>query len=295
MPNYDLSSIGALAAASELAHTRADQEPSQDSYNAAWLHGYADALADAARQLEPRQELIDAVIGYMGKQYDSAELYAVLHDTLTMSDGEILSLGFDLPQCRGPDLGADKTQREDHEPSPEGDGCHITDRFTVSKTTFVLGRQEDGETVQYIVRQYETDAPGVYLDESRHDTLSAAQRDYCVRIEKAVTAHCERTGEEPLLPLRCMAVTPTGQLVNLWRGIHGYRGSDWSRSDAPELNRRSADLINQRMGVTKAQAEAMLCGSMFGWDSKLADPHMYDEQGKPIKKEPKKGKNSHER
>ncbi len=31
MPNYDLSSIGALAAASELARTRADQEPSQDS------------------------------------------------------------------------------------------------------------------------------------------------------------------------------------------------------------------------------------------------------------------------
>jgi len=52
MPNYNLSSIGALTAASELAHIRADQEPSQDSYNAAWLHGYASALADAAKQLE---------------------------------------------------------------------------------------------------------------------------------------------------------------------------------------------------------------------------------------------------
>lgn len=113
MPDYDLSSIGALTAASELAHTRADQEPSQDSYNAAWLHGYADALADAARQLEPQQELIDALIGYMGQQHDSAELYTVLHDTLTMSDEEILSLGFDLPQCAEPkpEIHDYKTQR----------------------------------------------------------------------------------------------------------------------------------------------------------------------------------------
>ena len=45
MPNYDLSSIGAVSASAELAHIRANQEPNQDSYNAAWLHGYADALA----------------------------------------------------------------------------------------------------------------------------------------------------------------------------------------------------------------------------------------------------------
>ena len=105
MPNYDLSSIGAVSAAAELAHIRANQEPSQDSYNAAWLHGYADALADAAKQLEPQQELIEAIIGYMGQQHDSAELYAVLHGALVMSDQEIQSLGFDLPQCGSPSLG----------------------------------------------------------------------------------------------------------------------------------------------------------------------------------------------
>jgi len=52
--------------------------------------------------LEPQQELIDAITGYMGQQYDSAELYTVLHDTLAMSDEEITSLGFDLPQCAEP-------------------------------------------------------------------------------------------------------------------------------------------------------------------------------------------------
>ena len=54
---YDLSSIGAIAASAELARARANQEPSQGSYNAGWLHGYADALADAAKQLEPQQQL----------------------------------------------------------------------------------------------------------------------------------------------------------------------------------------------------------------------------------------------
>lgn len=93
MPAYDLSSIGAVAASAELARIRASLEPNQDSYNAAWLHGYADAL-------EPQQERMDAIIGYMGEQHDSAELYDILHEALAMSDRDILSLGFDLPQCR---------------------------------------------------------------------------------------------------------------------------------------------------------------------------------------------------
>lgn len=49
---YDLSSPEAISASAKLARARVDQEPSQDSYNAAWLHGYADALAGAARQLD---------------------------------------------------------------------------------------------------------------------------------------------------------------------------------------------------------------------------------------------------
>ena len=102
MPNYDLSNPGAISAAAELACARATQEPDQDSYNAAWLHGYASALANVADALETRQELVDAIIGFMGEQYPSAELYGILHDTLAMSDQEICALGFDLPQCREP-------------------------------------------------------------------------------------------------------------------------------------------------------------------------------------------------
>ena len=100
MPAYDLSSIGAVSASAEMARIRANLEVNQDSYNAAWLHGYASALANVADALEARQELVDAIIGFMGEQYPSAELYGILHDTLAMSNQDILSLGFDLPQCR---------------------------------------------------------------------------------------------------------------------------------------------------------------------------------------------------
>lgn len=98
MPQYDLSTIGTVSAAAELARVRANQEPSQDSYNAAWLHGYAQALAEAAEQLQPQQELLDTVIGYIGQRQDSAELCAVLHDRLGMSGEELQSLGLALPQ-----------------------------------------------------------------------------------------------------------------------------------------------------------------------------------------------------
>ena len=52
MPKYDLSTPSAIFASAKLARKQADQEPNQSGYNAAWLHGYADALIDAAKQLE---------------------------------------------------------------------------------------------------------------------------------------------------------------------------------------------------------------------------------------------------
>lgn len=49
---YNLSTPAAITEAAKEAKTRANMEPSQGSYNAAWLHGYASALADVARQME---------------------------------------------------------------------------------------------------------------------------------------------------------------------------------------------------------------------------------------------------
>lgn len=55
-PQYDLSSAVSVFVSAGLARERA-QEPDQSSYNAAWLHGYAKALTDAAEQMGPPQHL----------------------------------------------------------------------------------------------------------------------------------------------------------------------------------------------------------------------------------------------
>ena len=43
------------------------------------------------------------------------------------------------------------------------------------------------------------------------------------------------------------------------------------------------DKFNEKLGVTKAQEQAMLAGSMIRWDSIAAKPKSYDENGKAIK------------
>jgi hypothetical protein len=50
------------------------------------------------------------------------------------------------------------------------------------------------------------------------------------------------------------------------RGVAGYELTD------PRLD---VDAFNAMGGITAAQVEAMLCGSMFGWDTAAADPDNY--------------------
>ena len=52
-------------------------------------------------------------------------------------------------------------------------------------------------------------------------------------------------------------------LIAIKRGEQGFH---------PIHSRLSADQLNELNSVTPAQREAMLCGSMFGWHLKGADP-----------------------
>ena len=83
------------------------------------------------------------------------------------------------------------------------------------------------------------------------------------------------------LPEACLTLMPSGgKLIYIERGQSGYHTSNWDTGD-PAKNRRIADDYNEKLGVTKAQVEAMLGGSMFGWDVAAADPKRYQNPPPP--------------
>ena len=85
------------------------------------------------------------------------------------------------------------------------------------------------------------------------------------------------------LPDKCYNVLPSGdEIIIIKKGESGYYHTDkygHDRSDAQAI----VDECNESGGVSKAQAAAMLAGSMFGWEVPAADPQNYDDQGKPIR------------
>jgi len=77
------------------------------------------------------------------------------------------------------------------------------------------------------------------------------------------------------LPERCYAtLASTGELIRIERGEPGY----YPEPEYTEF--ATAEMLNDALGVSKAEAEAMFTGSMFGWHVPGADPAMYDENGK---------------
>jgi hypothetical protein len=70
------------------------------------------------------------------------------------------------------------------------------------------------------------------------------------------------------LPETCAARLPMNDSpILLKRGVMGY----WP-APRPDMD---VDAFNARYGITPAQVEAMLAGSMFGWDCPAADPDTY--------------------
>ena len=85
------------------------------------------------------------------------------------------------------------------------------------------------------------------------------------------------------LPEVCFSILPsTGDVIIIKHGESGYYRCEYSTEDKA-FNREFANDRNANLGVSKAQVDAMLAGSMYGWDVPAADPKSYDENGTPLR------------
>ena len=83
------------------------------------------------------------------------------------------------------------------------------------------------------------------------------------------------------LPKKCFSMLPsTGERILIWGGRSGYESFDTGITDRAVM-RVEIDKDNARWGVTRAQEEAMLAGSMFGWGTPAARPWNYEQDGTP--------------
>lgn len=81
------------------------------------------------------------------------------------------------------------------------------------------------------------------------------------------------------LPEVCFSILPsTGDVIIIKHGESGCYRCEYSTEDKA-FNREFANDRNANLGVSKAQVEAMLAGSMYGWEVPAADPKSYDVNG----------------
>lgn len=132
------------------------------------------------------------------------------------------------------------------------------------------------------------------LDGEKVDKVCRYIDDYHTEVGDRLYHICEfaeimeRNGSKviPLrssLPERCYSVLPSnGHLIIITKGENGYTDvNDFHNS--PEKNKELAQGHNSEMGVTEAQAAAMLAGSLKGWNTPEADPQNYEDNGTPVK------------
>lgn len=84
------------------------------------------------------------------------------------------------------------------------------------------------------------------------------------------------------LPEKCFSyLESTGEVIVIQKGERGYTPTDsYGKNMTP---REAVNKLNEALGVTRAQEEAMVAGSMFGWAVPGADPKNYDAEGHAIR------------
>lgn len=152
---------------------------------------------------------------------------------------------------------------------------HYEEKFRVADGDSVRIRCQDGRVLDRVCR---------YIDECHVEVGTGWDNLYhiCQFAEMM-----ERNGNSviPLrnsLPAVCYGKVPEKRAIVMFeRGVDGYRSASFATKG--RTSQKLVDELNGELGVTKAQAAAMLAGATRGWADPTADPKNYDEQGQPIK------------
>lgn len=84
------------------------------------------------------------------------------------------------------------------------------------------------------------------------------------------------------LPKQCYVyLQTTDEIALAKKGVTGYLKTELNESNA-DGKKELAERMNEKLGVTKRQAEAMKAGAACGWENPAADPYSYNENGDPI-------------
>ena len=148
-------------------------------------------------------------------------------------------------------------------------------------------RIPDGESIQITTSGAGTRINTVRYVDNSHLLIVTRYDSYLYHIKEFPEWLGRHNGKViPLrstLPDKCYAVSPSGdEIIIVKKGESGHYRTDKYGHDRAEAL-AIVNEYNGQLNVTKAQAAAMLAGSMFGWEVPAADPKNYDEQGQPIK------------
>ncbi len=150
---------------------------------------------------------------------------------------------------------------------------HYKELFRIPDGGQIRILREDGTHTDWICR---------YIDDC-HVEVGNSLFHICQFAEQMERNNNKVIPLTPPLPEKCFTVQPSsGELIVIDRYKPGYQVSLLAHFKG-KTPQQTADALNANMGVTKAQAAAMLAGSMFGWTSPAADPNRYTVRGRPIK------------
>ena len=131
---------------------------------------------------------------------------------------------------------------------------------------YVTGQASDAWGEGFEQRPIEVDGGELYVHLWQSD-------DWSIQTEQERFAPKVAEG----LPELCFSILKTtGQLICIKRGESGYYPSDWDTGDK-ERNVELADELNENLGVSPVQRQAMEIGSLAGWDVPGADPKAYEQ------------------